>query len=172
LRSLNLLIAGAILRELQGLDSHLRRIAVGFEHHSLRALNALQGATHRIGLAAQQLELSRSSKVVSCLIRTPQAVERQTAEIVGPRIAAAVANCGAERVVGFQDPLRKESMDTAAVQVFQHVLARGQSAGKTNHGYQNAHQFPRHERTLLLLFTDLNRSGQGISLRAFNRHLW
>lgn len=99
---------------------------MGFQVHSLGALDSLQRAANRIRLSTEHFQFGTHLKVVSRFGWPAKAIQDQPAIVKGPRIAAATFDGRAKRIERLGLIAGEERMDAAAVQVFKHgVLAVG-----------------------------------------------
>jgi hypothetical protein len=111
---------------------------MGFEHHPLRTLNALQRLAHGVGQTAIHLKLHGRAEIVAGFVRTPETIQDQAAIVVNPRIAAAVHHGRVESIERFPQIPRKVRMHAAAVKLFEHAVLGG--GDSRDHGQQGGKQ--------------------------------
>ena len=106
-------------------------VAVVFQHQTFRALDALQGLTDGVDLAAIEFQLGTLGEVGFRFVFVTKLVIGQAEEVVSTRIVGAFGNDGIEKLCRFQVVATVVSVHTATVQIDKDSVLSGCLMGRT-----------------------------------------
>jgi hypothetical protein len=117
-----LFVANTILSSLRIVNRQSGDSTLTLKQHSVGALNAFEGSTDRIRLAAKHFELRAFAEIVGRFAGTAVMVQDQAAVIKGPRVTAAAFDGGVQRIEGLGQVPGKICMNAAAIEIFEHRI--------------------------------------------------
>jgi hypothetical protein len=117
-----LFVANAILCGLRIVDGQPGDSALALKQYSVGALNALEGSTDRIRLAAEHFELRAFAEIIGRFGGAAVMVQDQATVVKGSGVAAAARDRGVQRVERFREVPGKIGMNATTIQLFEHRI--------------------------------------------------